>query len=211
VNPRVSRVLYVAIVTFVMAIAVSFVSKILLGRVGLFLGLFVLFLIVAIGVVFDVIGTATTAAKERPLNAMASKKVYGAKQALRMTRSADRVASFCNDIIGDMTGTVSGAIGAAIALELVMRARGSPAGETAVSTVIVGFIAALTVGGKAWGKNAAISEPEQIILTVGKVMAWLEDSIGLVILPDRKAVNRKKGLCPAKKYTEGDSNSGKTS
>mgnify|MGYP000870041106 CR=1 FL=1 len=210
-NPRVSRALSVAVVTFFMAIAISFVSKILLGRVGLILGLFVLLLIVGIGVIFDVIGTAVTAAKERPLNAMASKKVYGAKQALRMTRSADRVASFCNDIIGDMTGTVSGAIGAAIALELVMPAGRSPAGETVASTVIVGFIAALTVGGKAWGKNVAISEPEQIILAVGKVLAWLEGSTGLVILPDPKASNRKKNLCPAKKYAEGDSNSGKTS
>jgi CBS domain containing-hemolysin-like protein len=211
VNPRVSRALSVAIITFFMAIAVSFVSKILLGRVGLILGLFVLLFIVGIGVIFDVIGTATTAAKERPLNAMASKKVYGAKQGLRMTRSADRVASFCNDIIGDMTGTVSGAIGAAIALELVVRAGASPASETVVSTVIIGIIAALTVGGKAWGKNAAISESERIVLAVGRVLAWLEDSIGLVILPDRKAVNRKRNQGPAKTYTEGDSNSGKTS
>lgn len=210
-NPRVSRVLSVAIITFVMAIAVSFVSKILLGSVGLILGLFVLFLIVGIGVIFDVIGTATTAAKERPLNAMASKKVYGAKQALRMTRSADRVASFCNDIIGDMTGTVSGAIGAAIALELVTRAGASLARETVVSTIIIGLIAGLTVGGKAWAKNTAISESEKIVLAVGKVLAWLEDSLGIVILSNRKAVNRKKCPGPAKKYIEGDSDSGRTS
>ena len=210
-NPRVSRVFRVAIITFVMAIAVSFVSKILLGRVGLILGLFVLFLVVGIGVVFDVIGTATTAAKERPLNAMASKIAYGAKQALRITRSADSVASFCNDIIGDMTGTVSGAIGAALALEFVTQAGGSRAGETVASTIIVGLIAALTVGGKALGKNVAISEPEQVILTVGKALAWLQDSTGIVVLPDQKGANRKKGLCPAKKYIEGDSNSGKTS
>jgi CBS domain containing-hemolysin-like protein len=211
VNPRVSRVLSVAIVTFFMAIAMSFVSKILLGRVGLILGLFVLLVIIGIGVIFDVIGTATTAAKERPLNAMASKKVYGARQALRMTRSADHVASFCNDIIGDMTGTVSGAIGAALAIELVTWRNANPAGETMVSTVIIGFIAAITVGGKAWGKNAAISRAEEIVLVVGKVLAWLEDSAGLVILPDQKAGNRKKGRGLAKKYTEGESNSDKTS
>jgi len=211
VNPRVSRALSVAVVTFFMAIAISFVSKILLGRVGLILGLFVLLFIVGIGVIFDVIGTATTAAKEQPLNAMASKKVYGAKQGLRMIRSADRVASFCNDIIGDMTGTVSGAIGAAIALELVSWKGAGSVCETVVSTVIIGIIAALTVGGKAWGKNAAISESEKIVLAVGKVLAWLEDSIGLVILPDPKAANRKKGRGPARTRTEGDLNSGKTS
>ena len=210
-NPRVSRVFYVAAVTFIMAISVSFVSKIFLGRVGLVLGLFILFLIIGIGVVFDVIGTAATAAKERSLNAMASKKVFGAKQALHMARSADRVASFCNDIIGDMTGTVSGAIGAAIALELIMSVQGNPVNETIVTTVIIGFIAALTVGGKAWGKNAAISEPERIVLSVGRVLAWLEGSTGLAFLADSKTVNRKKSLCPAKKHSGGNSNSDKTS
>lgn len=101
-NPQVSRVLHVAIVTFIIGIIMTFVSKIILGSVGLILGLFVLLIIISINV-FDVIGTAATAVTERPLNAMASRKVYGAKQALRVARSADRVASFCNDIIGDMT------------------------------------------------------------------------------------------------------------
>ncbi|HCD41017.1 MAG: hypothetical protein QM391_06800 [Bacillota bacterium] len=210
-NPQVSRVLHVAIVTFIIGIIMTFVSKIILGSVGLILGLFVLLIIISINVFFDVIGTAATAVTERPLNAMASRKVYGAKQALRVARSADRVASFCNDIIGDMTGTVSGAIGAAIALKIVLYATGSSAGETAVSTIILGLIGAVTVGGKAWGKNVAIKEAEQIILVVGKAMAWLEDSIGLVILPNDKEANRKKGLFPVKSHAEGDSNSGKTS
>lgn len=145
-NPQVSRVLHVAIVTFIIGIIMTFVSKIILGSVGLILGLFVLLIIISINVFFDVIGTAATAVTERPLNAMASRKVYGAKQALRVARSADRVASFCNDIIGDMTGTVSGAIGAAIALKIVLYATGSSAGETAVSTIILGLIGAVTVG-----------------------------------------------------------------
>ena len=210
-NPRMSRALSVAIVTFLMAIVVSFVSKIILGRVGLILGFFVLLIIVITGVIFDIIGTAATAAKERPFNAMAAKKVYGAKQALRMTRSADRVASFCNDIVGDMTGTISGAIGAAIAIEFVMRTNSSFAGETVVSTVVIGIIAGLTVGGKAWGKNAAISESERIVLAVGKVLAWIEDSIGLIILNDRKTIDKRKSPGSVKKSIEGDSNCGKTS
>ena len=206
-----SRALSVATVTFIMAIVISFVSKIILGHVGLIVGFLVLLMIVATGVIFDVIGTAATAAKERPFNAMASKKVHGAKQALRMTRSADRVASFCNDIVGDMTGTISGAIGAAIALELVMRMNSGLAGETVISTVVIGLIAGLTVGGKAWGKNAAISESERIILAVGKVLAWIEDSTGFVILADQKTINKKKSSGQVKKYTEGDTNRGKTS
>ncbi|NLS45173.1 MAG: hypothetical protein GX969_05505 [Firmicutes bacterium] len=210
-SPRMSRVLSVAIITFLMAIAVSFVSKILLGSVGLILGLFILCLVISIGVVFDIIGTAATAVKERPLNAMASKKVYGAKHALRIARSADRVASFCNDIIGDMAGTVSGAIGAAVAIDVVVRMKSGYTGDTIVSTVIIGIVAAVTVGGKALGKNTAIHESERIVLTVGKILARLEDSVGITILPDRKVINRRKHPGSSKKPIEGDINSGKTS
>lgn len=210
-NPRMSRALSVAIITFVMAIVVSFVSRILLGSVGLILGLFVLLLIVAAGVIFDIIGTATTAAKERPFNAMASKKVYGSKQALRMVRSADRVASFCNDIVGDMIGTVSGAIGAAVAARVLGQGTPGTIGETAVSTGIIGVIAALTVGGKAWGKNVAMGESERIVLAVGKILAWIEDSTGFMMLSHQKEANRKKCSGRVKKSIEGEAESDKTS
>ena len=190
-NPHMSRVLYVGSATFFLTVIVSFVSKIILGNVGLALGLFILLLIISIGVIFDVIGTAITATKERPFNAMASKKVSGAKQALRLIKSADYVASFCNDIIGDITGTVSGATGAAIALNLIIAPTKGLISETAVGTIVIGFVAALTVSGKAWGKKFAISEPEKIILTVGKLLAWLEKSTGLVVMSDSKSMNRK--------------------
>ncbi|MGE5586684.1 MAG: hypothetical protein ACM3ZO_00455 [Clostridia bacterium] len=196
-DQRLARAVSVGFTTFFLAILVNFVSKILLGQVGLVLGLFVLLGIVLIGVVFDVIGTASTAAKKQPLHAMAAKKVYGAHQALRIVRSADRVANFCNDVVGDMAGTVSGAVGVSIAMRLAALMRPGIS-ETLVSTVVIGVVAGLTVGGKAWSKNIAVSDAERIVLAAGKVMAGVESITGLTFLRHGRANHRRRARPPAR-------------
>ncbi len=56
--------------TFVMTLAVSFIlnagSETVLSRVGLWPSLLILLIIIAVGVLFDLIGTAATAANEVP-------------------------------------------------------------------------------------------------------------------------------------------------
>ncbi len=190
-DQRLARAVSVGFTTFVLAIVVNFVSKILLGRVGLVLGLFVLLGIVLIGVVFDVIGTASTAAKKQPFHAMAAKKVYGSRQALRIVRSADRVANFCNDVVGDMAGTVSGAIGASIVIRL-MATMPDRVSETVLSTIVIGIIAGLTVGGKAWSKNIAVNDAERIVLAAARVIAGIESVTGLTFLRHARPNHRKR-------------------
>ncbi|MCR4401729.1 MAG: hypothetical protein NUW12_02945 [Firmicutes bacterium] len=196
-DQRLARAVSVGFTTFFLAILVNFVSKILLGQVGLVLGLFVLLGIVLIGVVFDVIGTASTAAKKQPFHAMAAKKVRGAHQAIRIVRSADRVANFCNDVVGDMAGTVSGAVGVSIAMRLAALARPGIS-ETLISTVVIGVIAGLTVGGKAWSKNIAVSDAEMIVLAAGKVMAGLESVTGLTFLRGGKTGHHRRARLSAR-------------
>ena len=72
------------------------------------IGMFVVLIIVLIGIFFDILGIASTAADENPFHAMAAKKVYGAKLFYQIVRNADRFASFCNDVIGDISGIISG-------------------------------------------------------------------------------------------------------
>ena len=67
---------------------------------------------------FDIIGIAATAAEEVPFHSMASKKQDGAKWAIILIRNADRVSSFCNDIIGDICGVLSGAVSTYIIIYL---------------------------------------------------------------------------------------------
>lgn len=65
-------------------------------------------LIIFLGVIFDIIGTAVTAANETPFHAMAIKKIKEAKIAVQMIRNVSKVSIICNDVIGDVCGIISG-------------------------------------------------------------------------------------------------------
>jgi len=131
-----------------------------------------LLIIILLGIFFDIIGTAATAAQIAPFNARAAKKIPGAAQAVRITQNAGKVANFCNDVVGDISGTLSGAIGAGIVASLVGT---FPALDLVLAgAVMTSLIAALTVGGKAVGKNVAVEYANQIIFQVAKVMAYVE-------------------------------------
>lgn len=154
--------------TFLLAVALSFISETLIIKANLISALVILIFIIFIGVFFDLIGVAITACPEMPLNVMATKKIRGAREAIRLLKNADKVANFCNDVIGDITGIVSGAVGVAIVFRLLLN---NPTVEkTILSVVITGFIASLTVGGKALGKNIAIKNCKFIVLKSGYVV-----------------------------------------
>ena len=111
--------LIVAFFTFFIALLVNLGSQALMKAINnIFLALILLFIIIALGIFFDIIGTAATAAALPPFNARAAKKVFGAYQAVKITKNASAVANYCNDVIGDIAGTLSGAIGAGIVFSL---------------------------------------------------------------------------------------------
>ena len=64
------------------------------------------------------IGVAVTAADEKPFHSMSAQKVRGARVAITLKRNADKVGSFCNDVIGDICGIISGSAGVMVALSL---------------------------------------------------------------------------------------------
>ena len=163
-------VLTVVILSFALSIAMSFLTSIFVESAGLFLALVALIVLVLIGIITDVIGTAVTSAEDQPFIAMASKRIPGAKQALRLIRMAEKVSSLLNDVVGDIVGIVSGSAGSVIALSLVRL--GMPG--TVASVLIAAFTSAFMIGGKAYGKGFAIENSAKIVLQVGKVMAMFE-------------------------------------
>lgn len=166
-----------AFLTFILSLLFSYISDLLLGKISVFiLALLFLLIIILIGVLFDMIGFAAAAAEMGALNARAANKVWGARQAVKLVKNADRVAIFCNDVMGDICATVGGAIGVAIVFRLLVS---SPSPDTTLlTTVITGMVAALTVGGKALGKGAAVNEATEVILYIGRIIAWIEKITG---------------------------------
>lgn len=179
------QALIIGIISFVVAIVVSQVSGIVVNDFhNLAMALILLVIIIVVGIVFDVIGVATTVAESRPFHAKASNKVKGSRQANILISKADKVASICNDVVGDICGTVSGSLGAAIVF--MIYAGRADTEQTIGATLMTGFIAALTVGGKAAGKKIALEQSEQVVFKVAQVMAWTEDFLGVSILKPKK-------------------------
>lgn len=101
------------------------------------------------------VGVAVTAADEKPFHAMAAKKVPGAGKAIWLLRNADKVASFCNDVVGDICGIISGAASAVIAGQIIAEIAQTGRGNV-VQLAMSGLVAGMTVGGKAAGKSIAM-------------------------------------------------------
>jgi Mg2+/Co2+ transporter CorB len=136
---------------------------------SLTISLALLLLVIAVGVVFDVIGVAVTAATEPPLHACASQGRYGAREAARLVRRAHQVASFCNDVVGDVSGTLSGALAISIVYQLLSNI--PDANAILATTIVSALVAGLIVGGKAYGKVYAIHHSTGITLFVGRIVA----------------------------------------
>ena len=95
-------VVTIFVITLFVSGAISFLSEELLARSGMIAAFAILLVIVLVGIVFDILGVAVTSADERPFHSMASRKVPGAQEAIRLLRNAERVGSICNDVIGDI-------------------------------------------------------------------------------------------------------------
>lgn len=163
-------VLTVVCLSFGLSVVLSFVTSLFVESAGLLVALLSLIVLVMIGIITDVIGTAVTSADEQPFIAMASKRILGAKQALQLIRKAERVSSILNDVVGDIVGIISGSAGSVIAVYLVSLGMRS----AIASMLITAFTSAFMIGGKAYGKGLAIDNSNRIVLTVGRVMAVFE-------------------------------------
>ena len=110
----------IAVITFVLAALFSVISNSTLSGVGWTIGMVIVLIIVLVGIFFDMLGIAATAANEVPFHAMASKKIAGARHSIVIIRNADRFANFCNDVIGDISGIISGTASAIVVLQLTL-------------------------------------------------------------------------------------------
>lgn len=184
----------IAVITFVLAAIFSIISTSMLAGVQWAVGMVIVLIIVCIGIFFDILGIASTAADETPFHAMASERVNGAKHSILITRNADRFASFCNDVIGDISGIISGTASALVIIQLAL-SLGYGEGSMIhfiISVFFTSIVAALTVGGKALGKSFAIRYSTDIIYQVGRLFYVIEEKLKIQILKDTKKQKRTK-------------------
>lgn len=157
------------IISFMISLCMSFISEITLPKVPLFIGILLVVFFICIGVLFDMIGVAVTASDEKVFHSMNARKVKGANIAVKFKKNAEKVASFCNDVIGDICGVISGSAGVTIALSL---SKILNINIFWISLMITALIAAFTIGGKALGKSFAINKANIILFRFAKTMSY---------------------------------------
>lgn len=161
----------ITVITLLTAMFLSYISLIFMEVVSLTGAIAILLVIISIGVFFDLLGIAVTAANETPFHSMAASKVKGAKESIKIIRNASSVANLFNDVIGDIAGIISGSASSAIIIKLLIDSQGT---EILLSILLGGSIAALTVGGKAFGKVIAIRHSNAIVYRIGLFINFIK-------------------------------------
>ena len=162
-------VIKITVISIFVSMTFALASSKVLGSLGYVMAFVVLAVFILLGILFDIIGVAVTAASLAPFHSMAAHRERGATQAIRLIRNADKVASICNDVVGDISGIISGTTSALIATKLV---NDFSLSNVLMQLLISGLVTGATVGGKAAGKALAINNSTSIVLDVGKLIGF---------------------------------------
>lgn len=166
------RGLSIGALAFVIAIITGGPIGAVLQTVDVITAIIFLVIVIVIAIIADIIAVAATAAQDVPFHAMATDRVPGAQEALIIIRNAGKVNSIFADIVGDIAGTISGVVATPLIFLLNEIYPGTP--SVLLSALVIGFIAFLTIGGKAAEKDFAVRKSTVVILWVGKLIYALK-------------------------------------
>jgi hypothetical protein len=161
----------VLILSFVLSVFFSFITSAAMESLTLFFAFLLLLVIIAVNILFDMVGTAVQSAEEKPFHSLAARKVPGARESISVIRHAPQLANMCCDVIGDIAGIISGATTARIVVEFVemFNLQGM-----LPSLILTGLVGALTIGGKAMSKGISMQNGNTIVFMVGKIMYFFK-------------------------------------
>ena len=157
----------ITVISFLITIFFSFLSEITASNSSLLVAIFVIIILITVNILFDGIAVAVTSCELAPFLSMASKKVPGARTAIFLVNNAEKVSNICADVIGDVCGIISGACSAAITVKMVL----DSSFDFWVSILINAIIAAITIGGKAFGKFIAVKHNKEYIMFTAKIVS----------------------------------------
>ena len=162
-------IITVTILAFFISMAFSFLSEVIIPNVNSIIAILIILLFIGLGIIFDMVGIAVTVADLSTFNSMSTKKVRGAALAVKLIQNNEKASSFCNDVIGDICGIVSGSAGVALASII---STSYSINIFLPTLIITAIIAAITIGGKALGKQAAINKSTYILFKFSQVLSY---------------------------------------
>lgn len=165
---NINWVIKITLLAFLISFGFSFASETIIPNVNIIVGILLVILFVIIGIIFDMIGMSVASADPIPFHSMSSRKVKGAKLAIKFKKNSDKVSSFCNDVIGDICGIVSGSAGAIVSANLAIKLN---INAFFVTLIVMAIISALTIGGKALFKSYAINKSNIILYNFCRIIS----------------------------------------
>ena len=162
-----SWVIKAFLLTFFLALIMSGISNVIVENCGFIVLLIITIVILFIGIVSDIVGTAILTADEATFHAKASNKIEGSKESIRLIKNSGNIANFFNDIVGDVSGIISGSMGAMIA---IYAANHFNISNVITALIVSAILSSVLVGGKAIGKNIAIKNSDKIVFAVGSIL-----------------------------------------
>ena len=157
----------ITILAFLISLVFSLATEMIIPNVSIILSAILLIIVILLGIVFDMVGVSVTVANQKKFNSMASQKIKGASLGVKFIKNANKVSSFCNDVIGDICGIISGSLGITISLSL---SRKLNINTTLTTLTLTALIASITIGGKAVGKTISINNSDKILLRFCKIV-----------------------------------------
>ena len=161
-------IIIIVLISFVISFVLSFIANMIIPNLSLIFGIITTLIFVLVGIIFDIIGVSVTTADEAVFHSMNSRRVKGASVAVKFKKSADKVSSFCCDVIGDICGVISGAAGITIVSILVSKYSFN---LLLTGLIVTAIISSLTIGGKAIGKSFAINKSDIILYEFAKFVS----------------------------------------
>jgi len=161
-------IIKIVTLTFLISLLFSFISETAIPNVNIFWGIILTLVFILIGVLFDMVGVAVATSNESQFHSMSSKKVKGARMAVKLKKNANKVSSFCNDVVGDICGIISGSTGTVIALKIITKTNSN---DLIVTIVIMGIISSLTIGAKALVKGVAMKNSNKILFNFARILS----------------------------------------
>ena len=161
-------IIKIIVLAFFISVIFTTISETVIPNVNIIIGIILTLLFIGIGVLFDMVGVAVTAADEKVFHSMSSQKVRGAKTAVMMKKSAEKVSSFCNDVVGDICGIISGSTAAVISIDLTKQLG---VNSLFVTLIVMGIVSSLTIGGKAIVKGIAMKKSNIILFKFSKIIS----------------------------------------
>lgn len=163
--------IFILFFTFCVAFGIGLAAEVFFNAGSIVICCIIIFLLMLIAFFVDIISVAVITAELAPFNAMASRKIKGAKACIKLIKHNEKVSSILSDVIGDVCGIISGVVGASLAFVITEGGVYTTFQQTLVIVTVTAVIAAITVAVKFLAKIIAIKRSTKIVFAVGKLIS----------------------------------------